>query len=232
LSRPPAASVSDATGEGRQPVASRYRRNYRRYGTHELIVRQVPPASVVLDVGCAAGYLGEPLRGRGCTVFGVERDPAAAAVARTSSYEDVRTLDIDRTDELPWPEHSFAVVVAADVFEHLDDPAHALRLLRRYLAPSGQLILSLPNVAHLSVRVPLLFGRFTYRPTGILDETHKRLFTFRTARELVESCGFQSERLLGASDRFGGLLQSLGPAAPLVRGLLAYSIVIVATPRP
>lgn len=215
------------------PVGPRYRRNYSSYGTHELIVRHVPAESTVLDVGCATGYLGAPLRGRGCRVFGLEHDSDAAAVAvADGSYQEVRVIELDRCDELPWPDHSFDVVVAADVVEHLLDPARALRLLRRYVAPRGLLIVSVPNVAHFSVRLPLLLGRFTYRTTGILDETHTRLFTFRTARELVESCGFETDRVLGASNRFGGLLHRLGRTAPLVRGLLAYSIVVLASPRP
>jgi hypothetical protein len=85
-------------------------------------------------------------------------------------------------------------------------------------------------VAHLSVRVPLLLGRFNYRATGILDETHVRLYTFKTAHELVDSCGFEVESLVGASDHFGALLQLPG-ASRLLRGMLAYNVVVLAKPR-
>jgi GT2 family glycosyltransferase/SAM-dependent methyltransferase len=204
-----------------------YRRNRRPHGTHEVILRQVRAASSVLDVGCSTGYLGEELRGRGCRVWGLDRDAAAVAEA-TPWYEDVRILDLDVCDDLPWPDQSFDVVLCADVLEHLRDPVRALGLVRRYLSPGGRLVLSLPNVAHASVRLPLLVGRFDYRRSGILDETHLRLFTFRTTRALVESSGFTVERVLGGSDHFGALLARLGSAASVVRGLLAYNIVIVA----
>jgi hypothetical protein len=88
-------------------------------------------------------------------------------------------------------------------------------------------VISLPNVAHVSVRVPLLFGRFRYTGSGILDRTHCRLFTFETARELVLSSGLRVERAFGGSNRFGRLL-ALPVAAPLLRGLLAYNVVLVA----
>jgi 2-polyprenyl-3-methyl-5-hydroxy-6-metoxy-1,4-benzoquinol methylase len=210
--------------------STRYRRNTRRYGAHEVIVRSVPAGSTVLDVGCATGYLGMTLNARGCRCWGLDRDAAAVAVAEPW-YEEACAIDMDECAELPWPEQFFDVVMAADVLEHLRDPAGALQLLRRHIRPGGRLIISLPNVAHASVRLPLLFGRFDYEPTGILDETHLRLYTFKSARELVESGGLRVERLLGASDHFGALLQR-PRAARLVRGILAHNIVVLATPRP
>jgi 2-polyprenyl-3-methyl-5-hydroxy-6-metoxy-1,4-benzoquinol methylase len=212
------------------PDESRYQRNRHPWGAHELILREVANGTSVLDVGCATGYLGEALQRKGCRVRGLDSDAHAVAIA-TPLYEDVRTLDLEAADDLPWPERSFDVVVCADVIEHLRNPERALRMVRRYLAPTGRLVLSVPNVAHVSVRVPLLFGRFAYQPTGILDKTHVRLFTFRTATELTESSGFHVDRLIGASDHFGALLAHLGKAARLARGLLAYNIIVVATPN-
>jgi 2-polyprenyl-3-methyl-5-hydroxy-6-metoxy-1,4-benzoquinol methylase len=206
-----------------------YRRNTHRYGTHEVVLHGVPPDSTVLDVGCATGYLGAALKARGCRIWGLDQDPTAVVHAE-AWYEDVRTIDLDVCDELPWPD-LFDVALAADVLEHLRDPDRALQLIRRHLRPEGRLIVSLPNVAHASVRVPLLFGRFRYGRTGILDETHLRLYTFTTAREFVESGGFTVERSVGASDHFGVLLQR-PRVSRVVRGLLSHNIVILARPEP
>ena len=223
--------MSDTSGvpTSAAPVApSPYRRNYRRYGTHEVILRQVPPGSNVLDVGCATGYLAEPLRKRDCHVWGLDRDAAAVSIA-APSYEEVHLVDLDLCESLPMPDRFFDVVLCADVLEHLREPERGLRLVGPHLAQGGTIVISLPNVAHLSVRLPLLFGRFEYGPSGILDRTHVRLFTFRTARELILSCGFDVHRELGASDRFGGLLHALGPLRKPLRGILAYNIVMIAT---
>ena len=129
------------------------------------------------------------------------------------------------------PDQFFDVALAADVLEHLRDPDRALQLIRSLVRPEGRLIVSLPNVAHASVRLPLLFGRFRYGRTGILDETHLRLYTYTTARELVESGGFTVERLLGAWDHFGVLLQR-PRISRLVRGPLSHNIVILARRKP
>jgi 2-polyprenyl-3-methyl-5-hydroxy-6-metoxy-1,4-benzoquinol methylase len=209
-------------------VASRYRRNRHRYGAHELILREVPPGSRVLDVGCATGYLAESLRATGCRAWGIDKDAEAVSIA-AGSYEEAHVVDLEESDELPLAEGFFDVVLCADVVEHLRSPERGLRLVRRYLAPHGLLIVSVPNVAHFSVRIPIIFGRFEYAPSGILDVTHARLFTFATARRLVENAGFDVRREFGASDRFGGMLQVLGRASRPLRGLLAYNIVIVAT---
>jgi 2-polyprenyl-3-methyl-5-hydroxy-6-metoxy-1,4-benzoquinol methylase len=211
-------------------VSSPYARNYAKCGTHELLLSLVPAGSRVLDVGCARGYLGAALIERGCRIWGLEQDPDAAREA-AALYQDVAMLDLDETGELPWPRDSFDVVLAADVLEHLRDPLRALRLLREYVRPEAAFVISLPNVAHASVRLPLFFGRFRYRESGILDRTHCRLFTFATARELVEASGLELERTRSGSDRFGGTL-----AAPvfgrILRGLLAYNIVLLAKEPP
>ena len=48
-------------------------------------------------------------------------------------------------DRLPWPDASFATVVADSVIEHCDDPLAAIRELRRVLRPGGRLVLWSPN---------------------------------------------------------------------------------------
>lgn len=67
--------------------------------------------------------------------------------------------------------HAFDVITLVDVLEHLKDPIALLHRLERLLAPQGRLLLSVPNVAHASVRLELLNGQFDYETTGILNTT-------------------------------------------------------------
>ena len=92
--------------------------------------------------------------------------------------------DLDR--EIPSLEGVFDVIVYGDVLEHLADPLRVLVALNRHLAPGGHALVSIPNVAHLWIRLSLLFGRFDYLDRGILDSTHLRFFTDRSMRELLE----------------------------------------------
>jgi 2-polyprenyl-3-methyl-5-hydroxy-6-metoxy-1,4-benzoquinol methylase len=97
-------------------------------------------------------------------------------------------------------------VVFGDVLEHLVDPWEALRVARGLLAPGGVAIVSVPNVAAWPVRFGLLAGRFDYADFGLLDRTHLRFFTRRSAHELVQAAGYEIER-----ERFVHLERKLGP---------------------
>jgi Methyltransferase domain len=66
------------------------------------------------------------------------------------------------------------------VLEHLSDPLPVLVALNRTLSADGRVIVSVPNVAHLWVRLSLALGRWDYAARGILDRTHLRFFTKRT----------------------------------------------------
>ncbi len=90
----------------------------------------------------------------------------------------------------PWKE-PFDVVVAGDVLEHLPRPEDLLSALKPLLAPGGTLLVSLPNVANVTVRAALLAGRFPYADRGILDRTHLRFYTRASARGLLAAAGFQ-----------------------------------------
>lgn len=65
----------------------------------------------------------------------------------------------------------------ADVIEHFAYPDEVLAALVARAKPGARFLLSTPNVAHLSVRLNLLQGRFDYVDSGILESTHLRFFT-------------------------------------------------------
>jgi len=159
--------------------------------THSKIVSLVPPATRVLEFGCATGYMSEVLKDRlGCTVTGVEISPEAAEVAEQHT-ERVIVGDAEKIDyaaELAGEE--FDVVLFADVLEHLKAPADVLRRIRPLVAENGVVIASIPNVAHGSVRLALLGGEFRYRESGLLDDTHLRFFTRASIQDLFEETGY------------------------------------------
>src|SRR5207237_9607176 len=105
---------------------------------------------------------------------GVDKEPAAAAAG--APYCE-RLIVADTGRGLPAVGGPLDAIVYADGLEHLADPAGALAYVDRDLAPGGDVILSVPNVAHLWMRLSLLAGRFQYGPRGILDATHLRFFT-------------------------------------------------------
>lgn len=181
----------------------------------------------MLDVGCADGYLGAQLTGRGCQVWGLDNDARSLELVPAGAYVDTAATNLDGTGELPWPDLKFDAVLCLDVLEHLSEPATALRVLVSSLDDAGTVVISLPNVANVSVRLALLAGRFQYRDSGILDRTHQHLYTFASAIELAHSAGLRVERVLSGSNRFGRLLNKNPLLGRLGRGLLAYNVVLL-----
>ena len=159
--------------------------------THAKIVRLVGRGKRVLELGTATGYMTKIFREReNCTVVGLEIDPAAAELARPYCERmivgDLDVLNVSH--ELG--DDTFDVVVCADVLEHTKNPGRILNLLKRHIRPGGYLVVSLPNVAHGSVRLALLTGRFPYGDWGLLDRTHLRFFTRESIFELFQNAAY------------------------------------------
>ena len=143
----------------------------------------------VLDLGFGAGHFAERIRPACRYLAGVELDPGAAAEG-ARFFDDAVTGDIFKGISGPWRE-LFDVIVAGDVLEHLPRPGDLLTALKPLLKSDGTLLVSLPNVANVTVRAALLAGRFPYADRGILDRTHVRFYTRAGARALLENSGLR-----------------------------------------
>ena len=155
-----------------------------------IVAEMISPGSRVLDVGCGAGVLARMLADKCRAQFvGIEPDPSRAARAME------RGLDVHvgyLSEEIIREIGPFDSVLFADVLEHLPNPQSILLLSRAALKPRGAVIVSVPNVAHWSVRLCLLRGKFQYRESGIMDATHLRWFTRDSIQLLLASSGFKT----------------------------------------
>jgi hypothetical protein len=115
----------------------------------------------------------------------------------------------------------YGVILAGDVLEHLRDPGRLLEALRPRLAPAGAWVISVPNVAHWSVRKELLRGRFDFTDRGIMDASHLRWFTQRTLAHLLVRAGYVVERQEAV---YTVPLQGKLPLAGLARRLQAIRL--------
>jgi 2-polyprenyl-3-methyl-5-hydroxy-6-metoxy-1,4-benzoquinol methylase len=165
------------------------------YSSHAVILSRLGDGHGrrALDVGAADGFLAELLTRQGWQVTALERDPAQAAKARGRCHE-VIVADLDQA--APRLQGFFDAIVYGDVLEHLNDPLPVLVALDRALAAGGQVMVSVPNVAHLWVRLSLALGRWNYADRGILDRTHLRFFTKRTFAALLRDAGLSVEELI------------------------------------
>ena len=194
--------------------------------SHHLVQKLVGTNQNVLEIGCGGALLANELEKNGNRVTGIDYTGA-----KRDDDRPFNSLDGQRFDR----------VLLLDVLEHLQNPERLLEQCKDMLAPHGQLIVSVPNVANLNVRWHLLFGSFEYKSRGILDRTHLRFFTRKTARKLLEENGYQVHEqkmtvipvelvpVVSSSNLLvkvmNGLLRMFTPLFP---GLLGYQVVLVA----
>lgn len=110
-------------------------------------VAQLSPGEHVLDVGCGTGtftLLARERVGATGSVHGI--DPAPRQLASARRKVAARGLGIDFqigvVEDLPWPAHSFDVVVSSFMMHHLPDDLkrRGLTEIARVLKPGGRLL--------------------------------------------------------------------------------------------
>ncbi len=225
-----------------QPAAPLLERNAAYTTSRSDIVEMIPrSARLILDVGCSNGALGrslmfvEPER----SVWGIEFDADFAKEA-ADHLDHVIHGDLNLLD---WQEamagRRFDCIIFADVLEHLVDPRGCLQQACRHLLPGGSIVMSLPNIRHLSaLRAIFLGGYFPRRDRGIFDRTHLRWFTIRDGHDLLAEYGFKVSSMtqsLRWGDIGGGRMNRLLNRLPLfmqrwvpIREFLTYQICLKA----
>ncbi|WP_225125019.1 class I SAM-dependent methyltransferase [Bradyrhizobium sp. IC3123] len=163
-----------------------YAKNYYTRSRREIRPLLPSRASRILEVGPGAGFTLMWLKSiyPAATTFGVELNQALEADLQ--EHADVAMIgDID--DLISRVGSKFDLILLLDVLEHVPDPTRTLQAITRsLLMDGGRVIVSVPNIAHLSVTLPLLFRRrFAYADSGILDRTHLKFFVEDSAVELL-----------------------------------------------
>lgn len=157
--------------------------------SHTTMLRMVGFNKRVLETGCASGHMSALLKAQGCSVVGMEVDASVVEPAR-EWLERVVIGDLE--DPALWTELDgdvFDAILFGDVLEHLRDPLPALREAATHLAPSGVVVISVPNIAHADVKAALIKGVFPYSESGLLDRTHISFFTKESLVDLVREAG-------------------------------------------
>jgi 2-polyprenyl-6-hydroxyphenyl methylase / 3-demethylubiquinone-9 3-methyltransferase len=145
----------------------------------------------ILDIGCGAGILSEPLARMGAEVVGA--DPSAANIAAAKQHAEQAGLAIDyratTIEALAVSDERFEAVLAMEVVEHVADVTLFLKQCAQLVKPGGILIVATINRTLKSFALAIIGAEYVLRwlPRG----TH-RWDKFVTPNELaaaLELCG-------------------------------------------
>jgi 2-polyprenyl-3-methyl-5-hydroxy-6-metoxy-1,4-benzoquinol methylase len=215
------------------------------YSSHDYVRRFAGSGERILDIGCGEGFLSSELAEKGNQVTGMDQLAQPKCVEQMQAYFQCDlSAGIDAVIE-QLQGQTFDKIMLMDVLEHLPRPESILQSCHAVMAPQGQILVSVPNVANVTVRLMLLLGRFNYAERGILDRTHLRFFTRKTARRLLEDNGYQVVKELTTNVPLE-LILGIGPDNPVIRflhhllhigtrlfrNLLGYQCMFVARQRP
>ena len=206
--------------------------------SHSMAIDAVQHNSKVLDLGCNKGYISKELKNKGCYVTGIENIP----MKDKGNVDKFIKLDLNEVGKFPIID-KFDYILMLDIIEHLNNPESLLDTIRensKLKCPT--VIITVPNIAFFFIRFQLLFSHFNYGKQGILDLTHRRLFTFESLKKLCEASGYRIKKVSGipapfpkalGKNKISMFLLNLNKLLIfLSKGMFSYQIYIEATPTP
>ena len=206
--------------------------------SHEYSIEEVENNANVLDVGCGESLVGMELAKKGCHVEAIDCEDSEGR------DKIIHFTKMDLNDPgAPIPVDRFDYILLLDVLEHLEHPeefVYKIRKLSKGRFP--KVIVSVPNIGFFIMRIQLLLGRFNYGTRGILDLGHRRLFTFRSIREIFQQAGYKILKMRGIPAPYPVAIGDNFFSRLLLRGnqglikvfprLFSYQIFLVTLPRP
>jgi ubiquinone/menaquinone biosynthesis C-methylase UbiE len=147
----------------------------------------------LLDWGCGFGQVTALLRAQGvdAVAFDYRADLDAPTTVSLERFPDIEAHVSPDPVRLPFENASFDTVLSCGVLEHVEDPHGSLEEIRRVLRPGGTFyVTNLPNRFSYTEAIAQLLGQYHH---GQLP--NDRVYTRRTARELLERHGFEIHEL-------------------------------------
>ena len=188
----------------------------------------------VLQLGIGHANVAAELERRECRVTTIDF---------SASELDSNTTHLPVNPSLPADLPAYDQILLMDLIEHLHDPENFMDTLRKQTAGRRpEVIITSANVAFFVTRLMLAFGQFNYSRKGILGIGHRRLFTFKSMRALLEQAGYEILEARGVPAPFPlaigtnfwskALLQINGILLKLSKSLFAYQVCIRARALP
>lgn len=163
----------------------------------DLLARRFGPAAAdapgplaglaILDIGCGAGLLSEPLARLGAMVTGIDPAPGNIAVARRHAEETGAELlyRAASLEEIAAERKLFDVVLAMEVVEHVRDVRGFVKMACGLVRPGGLFVASTLNRTFRSFALAIIGAEYVL---GWVPKGTHRWEQFVTPEELRDAC--------------------------------------------
>lgn len=161
-----------------------YAENFRNWMASEL--RNLPPQSTILEVGCGDGSFTKELVKFSPDVTAIDISESQIA-ENTKRFSGITFRQHDVAERFPFATNAFDVIWCSEVLEHLFDPAYALSEMHRLLKPGGKLLVTVPYHGRLkNLLIALINFDQHYTPSN----PHIRFYTTNTLSRITREAGF------------------------------------------
>ena len=147
----------------------------------------------ILDVGCGAGILAEPLARMGATVTGIDPSPELVEAARLHAASSGLAIDYRAAtaEQLAAAGEQFDVVTALEVVEHVTDVPAFVAACGALVKPGGLTIFSTINRTMKAFLLAIVGAEYVLRwlPRG--THTYDKLVTPDELAAALRSAGFE-----------------------------------------
>ena len=172
--------------------------------THSKTINYIRSNTKVLDIGCYNFAVANFLKKKNCFVDGIDNINLKTKNKINKFFK--HNLNNGLPKNINYLKYDYIIML--DVIEHLDNPEHFIKQLKNLVKKNKKvkILVSTPNIAFIIMRISLFFGNFNYADKGILDFTHKRLFTFKSFLNLFLENNFKIVKKIGIPAPFPAVL--------------------------
>jgi 2-polyprenyl-3-methyl-5-hydroxy-6-metoxy-1,4-benzoquinol methylase len=158
------------------------------------IIQSLTPGKM-LDIGCCDGSWLRMWQSRGWEPYGI--DVSRANVTAASQYVDARVCDLN-SDRFPFDDHTFDLIFAGEIIEHLVDTDGFLSEISRCVKPGGHVVITTPNLVSFENRLRIMLGIYPIWVNYNLEGSgHVRAYTPRILKKQMAAHGLKVTKHVG-----------------------------------
>jgi 2-polyprenyl-3-methyl-5-hydroxy-6-metoxy-1,4-benzoquinol methylase len=175
------------------------------------LLANVPPGSIVMDVGCGNGSFISLFQDRNWQLHASDFSPTGIELARKTFpnihffLADAETLHTDFLATIGQVD----VIISTEVIEHVYDPRAFLRNCNSLLKPGGTIVLTTPYHGYLKNLLLAVTGKMDQHFTVLWDHGHIKFWSRKTIFAALTETGFKNLKFAGSGRHIPYLWKSM-----------------------